>query len=207
MGEPDAAPRAGGPAGAGKSGIVCPARRVLATLFGLAAAAAFFAAAWAFLTLVERDELGAAISAAGLLSATGVAMVFAARSCTGFMAGPDGIARLELSGGETRRSWEDVSALVYCVPRAPDAAEGFWFECAGGETFGVPARCAHEVARLALARGTPLKIVRYHQPGMTQALSGAPREAAESYLRARLAGDRAARVPVAPDETQPPSGT
>lgn len=183
--------------------IVCPPRRFLAALFGTAAAGCFAGSVWTFISLSERNELGAGLSALALLVAIGIGMIFAARACTGFSAGPDGIARLELSGDRTFKSWEMISALVYCVPRSPDAAEGFWFECEGGQTLSVPARCAHAVARLALRRGTPLKIVRYYQPGMIQVLEGRARELGEQYLAARLSGDRSARVPIAPDETKP----
>jgi xanthosine utilization system XapX-like protein len=181
-------------AAAGSAGpIECAPRRGLAGFFAALALVSAILAFKVLFDLIRIEQTGPAILGFVGLLGFGVGFVFAARACRGLRVNDAGVTQLEVVVGEKSHAWSSVTALVYCLPRSPDAVEAFWFEVEGGGTCSVPLKCSHEAARFALARATKLRIMRYYQLEGNDYLEGEEFEKAERMLRAHLAGNADAK--------------
>lgn len=195
---PEDARATGIPEGPIPEGPPPPVRSLRRPLLGAtlltAAGLAFFTGLFGLFHGLETGRPYAGMAALLLGVGAGFGLLLATRACRGFLVDESGVGTVSLFGSERHFSWDEISFLVYCVPRSPDAAEGFWFELASGAKVGIPMRCARAAAGLALARGTPLKIVRFHQPGMVEVLKGKAHRMGELYLKGRLEGKRLRHV-------------
>jgi hypothetical protein len=186
----------------------CPARKQLAGVFAAFAVVSIAIGIKVFLDLFgheteHADAYSPAILGLLLFVGLGVGLVFAARACRGLKVGEDGIASLQVVEKDRTYAWEKVSALVYCLPRAPDAVEAFYFELEGNKRCDVPLKCSHRAARYALARNTPLKIMRYYQLTGTDFLEGDAYATAEKVLRDKLAGKKVEKADPQTNAPQP----
>jgi len=168
--------------------IDCPPRTQLAIAFVVIAFLLVLGAFKVLIDLVSLDEpqYAHAISGFLVIIGLGVGAVFAALACRGLKVSDEGIVRLEVIGSPKTYAWDKVKALVFCMPRSPDAVETFWFEVEDGKKVGVPLKCSYEAARLALKRGTELKIMSFYQLAGNDFLEGDAYKKAEEHLKKRL---------------------
>jgi hypothetical protein len=166
--------------------IECPPRKRLAGVFIVIAAICLIGAFKVLFDLIAEEALDAAIMGFVGLVALAVGFTFAARACTGLKVDDTGVSVVPVVGTSRTFAWKSLTALVYCLPRSPDAAEAFWFEAEGGARCGIPLTCAHAVAREALDKGIQLKIIRYYQLAANDFLEGKAYNDAEKFLKKRL---------------------